>query len=51
MGSLHLVIVLANLDVDGNVVGGHPVMPMLISLRLATYSLDKAGCFKVAKFV
>ena len=32
MGSLNLVIDLANIDVDGNVVGGRRVMPMLLTL-------------------
>ena len=47
MGSLHLQIDLASLSkVDGNVVGGCRIMPMLITLTLTTLKLDKAGYSK-----
>ena len=39
------MIYLANLDeVDGNVVGGCRVMPILIPFNLTTFKLNEAGC-------
>ena len=36
---------LSQCKVDGWMVGGHHVLPILISLTLMTLKLDKAGCF------
>ena len=34
------------IEVDGHVVGGHCVVPILITLTLTTLKLDTVGCLQ-----